>query len=117
MKEHADDLRKRSKASVLYNHIENHHPEVKDKATFEDFEFLPNKKFRGPLARQAAESAEIMEIVKENEKKSKIGGSQTIILNSKSEFHQPAGLVKAKTINVLNDEDARTKKSFQTKSN
>ena len=95
-KQHADGLKKNH--NVLWNHIKEHHEENKDKVTFKDFEFKPGRKASGPLQRQASEGAELLELVKKKELRSKSGQGNLNIINSKAEFNQPAGLLLTKTM-------------------
>ena len=100
-KQHADALRKKSETSVLFRHMCEDHPEVAEndvnKTDFKNFEFKPGREAKSPLERQATEGAELVKLIKESKEKNKLGQSQHIIFNSKSEFNQPAGLLKVKT--------------------
>ena len=102
-KQHCDSLGRKSHNSVLYIHLEEVHPEKAKEGTFRDFEFLPGVKYKGPLQRQVGEAQELLQFVKEKERNSKLGIQPIHIFNSKSEFNQPCGFTRTKTVKIWGD--------------
>ena len=77
--------------------MKQYHPDEENDNDINHFEIEPSRTAKTVLERLASEGAELMQIVKEKNEKSKIGQSQLRIINSKLEFNQPMGLVEAKT--------------------
>ena len=102
---HVDLLRRKSDASVLHKHTRDDHPN--EELTEDDYEFKPTKKNSSALERQAAESAFLQREIRAQQELSNEPAikkyKQIKILNSRGEFHQPAGLIKVRSSNYFED--------------
>ena len=67
------------------------------KVTPDDFKFDLTGQYRTPLQRQAAESVQLMQLVLKNEKQTDTIDFRPLIMNSRSEFHQPIGAFQTRT--------------------
>ena len=99
--QHVNGLRDRRRDSVLHQHAVLHHPhQPLDKR---DFRLEVTSQHKTPLSRQAEEGIRIMlELANTDRKPSnrKEGGEsykELVLLNSKSEFHQPLGGIRTFT--------------------
>ena len=86
---HVEGLRKRDPNNVLWEHAVNQHDS--EKLGKEDFKMKVTGQFRTCLPRQISEAVQISQKIEERDKQR--GGR--IVLNSKSQFHQP-GMIKTR---------------------
>ena len=93
MKKHANGLRLQQKDSVLHNHNLTVHPDKEMVMT--DWMVEITGKHPGPLQRQADEALRLAEEIHHQEQQEH---GHVEILNSKQEFHQPAGLSRWKKV-------------------
>ena len=102
MKTHFDEIRLKNEENVLVKHWKEVHEGDAEK---ENFEIKITGVHKTPLERLAGEGIRVMEAVKEREAM-KIENKNLNILNSKHEFHQPAGAVAVKTKLIGKDQPA-----------
>ena len=97
LKKHTKKMIKENKDSVLHNHAKDAHPNKT--MTPLDYKYEVTGKYKSPLERQAGESSILQLEIEKSEEKNNDDQTKKLpkkvhILNSKGEFHQPAGLVK-----------------------
>ena len=104
--DHINGLSRRSNKSVLWDHSTRHHPF--QPLGREDIDIQVTSKHKFPLSRQAEEGARILlhlSDIKDGPEDDAISlrdGSrrelrETILMNSRGEFHQPLGAIRTAT--------------------
>ena len=87
--EHGEGLEKKTDGNPLWKHCRDKHNS--DNLTIDNFTMKLTGTYRGPLRRQTAEGCFISNSIKKRDKERQ----KIVILNSRSQFHQP-GIVKLK---------------------
>ena len=107
-------MTKEKKESVLYNHATNAHPD--QTLTPLDYRYEVTGKYKSPLERQAGESSMLqLEIEKTKPKNVDDQTKKVNILNSKGEFHKPAGLVKVDVKSYFDDQARKIDSNVEKK--